>query len=50
MTIDLTADAGANVTLGAAIYATLPIVVEQSMFFNLDGASGGYACMAYGVS
>ena len=50
MTIDLTDDVGANATLGIAIYATLPIVVEQSMFFNINGASGGYASMALGVS
>jgi hypothetical protein len=34
--------------MGMAIYSTQPIVVEQSMFFNLNGASGGYASMAYG--
>jgi hypothetical protein len=35
-------------SFGKAIYATLPIVVEHTMFFNQNGASGGFSALAYG--
>ena len=49
MTINLSSDVGANQAVGAAIYATQPIVVEQNMFFSLSGASGGYASAGFGM-
>jgi hypothetical protein len=48
MTLNLTSDVGPNQFVGAASYATLPVVVEQTMFYNVQGASGGYACIVYG--
>lgn len=49
MTLNLAGEGGASTLMGMAIYATQPIVVEQSMFFTLNGASGGYASMGYGM-
>lgn len=40
-------DGVANETIGVAIYATSPILVEQTTYFNLQGASGSYAGKAY---
>jgi len=48
LTINMLSDVGSNKATGTAIYATLPIVTEQVMFFNLHGVSGGYASMAFG--
>src|SRR5579875_2513041 len=48
MTLTLTSEVGASDVLGTAIYSTQPVVVEQTMFFNLNGASGGYASMGFG--
>jgi len=48
-TVDMAADVGLNNTVGVAIYATLPIVVEQTTFFQANGVSGGYANMGFGV-
>ncbi len=49
LTVSMLGDVGANTAFGVAVYAAMPIVVEQTMFFNVQGASGGYASMAYGV-
>jgi len=49
LTIDIGHDVGANQLVGTAVYATVPIVVEQVMMFNVSGASGGYASMGFGV-
>ena len=49
MTITLANDVGANKTVGIAVYATVPVVVEQTMSFDANGATGVYACMGYGV-
>jgi len=48
-TILLANDVGQNQSVGMALYASSPIVVEQTMFFNVSGASGGYAAIAYGA-
>jgi len=48
MTLNLANEAGTGMLVGMAIYSTQPVVVEQTMFFNLNGASGGYASMGYG--
>jgi hypothetical protein len=48
MTLNLMSEVGANNVVGTAIYATQPVVVEQTMFFNLNGVSGGYASMGLG--
>jgi hypothetical protein len=39
---------GTNQSSGKAIYATLPIVAEHTMFFKRNGISGGFSAMAYG--
>jgi hypothetical protein len=49
MTINLVNDVGVNTSVGVAVYATLPVAVEQAMFFNVNGATGGYATMGLGV-
>lgn len=49
LTIDLVHDVGRNQLVGTAVYATVPIVVEQVMMFNVSGASGGYASRGFGV-
>jgi murein DD-endopeptidase MepM/ murein hydrolase activator NlpD len=49
LSVNMTADAGASNTVGIAIYATTPIVVEQATFFHANGASGEYAAMGFGV-
>ncbi|HVB21154.1 MAG TPA: DUF5719 family protein [Ktedonobacteraceae bacterium] len=49
MTINLNSDVGANNSVGIAIYATTPIMVEQVSFFNMDGLSGGFASGGVGV-
>jgi hypothetical protein len=49
LTISLANDVGQNQSVGIALYASLPIVVEQTMFFNVSGSSGGYAAIAYGA-
>jgi hypothetical protein len=48
-TILLANDVGQNQSVGMAIYASSPIVVEQTVFFNVDRVSGGYAALAYGA-
>lgn len=48
MTINLADDVGVNKTVGVAVYATVPLVVEQAVFFNVNGATGGYASMGLG--
>ncbi|MFL5700522.1 MAG: peptidoglycan DD-metalloendopeptidase family protein [Ktedonobacteraceae bacterium] len=48
LTVNMLNDVGANKTVGTAIYATVPIVTEQELFFNISGASGGYASTAFG--
>ncbi len=48
LTINLRGDVGSNVTTGVAVYATVPIVTEQQMFFNVGGNTGGYASMGFG--
>ncbi len=42
-------DMGVGQQFGMAIYATLPIVVEQHTLFSVQGASGGYSSMALGA-
>ena len=32
-----------------AIYSTAPIAMEQDLFFNVHGATGGYASAGYGM-
>jgi hypothetical protein len=49
MTINLVNDVGVNTSVGVAVYATLPVAVEQAMFFNVNGTTGGYATMGLGV-
>ncbi len=49
LTVDMTADVGVNNTVGVAVYATTPIVAEQTTFFDANGISGGYASMGLGV-
>lgn len=49
ITINLASDLGANKSAGLAIYATMPIIVEQTMLYDTNGVTGGYACMGYGV-
>ncbi len=49
MTINLASDLGANKSAGIAIYAMMPIVVEQTMLYDTNGVTGSYACMGYGV-
>ena len=49
MTINLASDTGANKSTGIAIYATTPIVVEQTMLYNTNGVTGAYDSMGYGV-
>jgi hypothetical protein len=48
LTVNMLNDVGTNKTVGTAIYATVPIVTEQELFFNISGASGGYASTAFG--
>jgi hypothetical protein len=48
MTINLVNDVGVNTSVGIAVYATLLVAVEQAMFFNSNGATGGYASMGLG--
>ncbi len=48
MTITLADDVGANTMVGMAVYATVPVVVEQAMFFHIGGVTGGYASMGLG--
>ncbi len=48
LTVNILSDVGSNKAIGTAVYATLPVVTEQVMFFNLHGATGGYASMAFG--
>ncbi len=48
MTLNLTSEVGTSKVVGTAIYSTVPVVVEQTMFFNQNGASGGYASMGLG--
>ncbi|MDQ6659682.1 MAG: peptidoglycan DD-metalloendopeptidase family protein [Chloroflexota bacterium] len=48
LTINLKDDVGDNVTTGVAVYATVLIVTEQQMFFNVGGNTGGYASMGFG--
>jgi murein DD-endopeptidase MepM/ murein hydrolase activator NlpD len=48
LTIDMSGDAGAN-TFGAALYSTIPIVTEQTAFFNANGSNGGYAAEGLGM-
>ena len=48
LTIDMASDAGANV-FGVAVYSTIPIVTEQTAFFNTNGANGGYAAAGLGM-
>jgi hypothetical protein len=49
LTIPLSREIGANEVVGMAIYAAAPLVVERTLFFSQQGASGGYACMAHWV-
>ena len=49
ITINIANDVGANKSTGIAIYAATPIVVEQTMLYNINGATGSYASMGYGV-
>ena len=49
MTINLADEIGANKSTGIALYAAVPIVVEQTMLYNTNGATGSYASMGYGV-
>ncbi len=49
ITITIANDVGANKSTGIAIYAATPIVVEQTMLYNTNGATGSYASMGYGV-
>ena len=49
LTVDMTADVGANNAVGIAVYATTPIVVEQTTYFDANGVSGGFASMGLGV-
>ena len=49
MTINLSSDVGANKGVGIAIYASIPIVIEESTLFHLNGASGVYASAGYGL-
>ncbi len=50
ITISLASDVGTNQTVGTALYSSAPIVVEQTMLFNMQqGISGGYAAMALGM-
>jgi len=48
LTVNMASDAGAN-ALGAAVYSTVPIVVEQTAFFNANGGNGGYAAAGLGM-
>lgn len=47
-TIDMSGDAGAN-AFGVAIYSTIPIMTEQTAFFNANGANGGYTAEGLGM-
>ncbi len=49
ITVSMSADVGINNTVGVAIYATAPVVAEQTSLFNTHGASGVYNSMGYGV-
>lgn len=49
MTITIANDIGANKSTGIAVYATTPIVVEQTMLYNTNGVTGVYDSMAYRV-
>ena len=49
MTITLANDVGTNKAVGIAVYATMPVVVEQTTSFNTNGATGVTASMGYGV-
>jgi hypothetical protein len=49
MTINIASDIGANKFTGIAVYAAMPIVVEQTMLYNTNGVTGSYASMGYGV-
>ena len=49
LTVSLTNDVGANQNVGVAVYASTPIVTEEVMLFNVNGATGGYTCMALGA-
>ncbi len=49
LTVNMTSDAGINNAVGVAVYATTPVVVEQTMFFHANGVSGGFASVGFGV-
>ena len=49
MTIAIASDIGANKSTGIAVYATTPIVVEQTMLYNTNGVTSAYDSMGYGV-
>lgn len=49
MTITIASDIGANKSTGIAVYATTPIVVEQTMLYNTNGVTGVYDSMGLGV-
>ena len=49
LTISIASDIGANKSTGIAVYATTPIVVEQTMLYNINGVTGIYDSMGLGV-
>jgi Family of unknown function (DUF5719) len=49
MTISINGDVGANKSVGVGINATTAIVVEEAMFFNMGGMTGGFASGGVGV-
>ena len=49
MTISTNGDVGANKSVGVAINSTTPIMIEEVMFFNMRGMTGGFASGGYGV-
>jgi len=49
LTVNMLSDVGSNKVVGVAIYATASLAMEQDMFFNVHGASGGYVDEGYGV-
>lgn len=48
VTVPANDDSGTNQASGKAIYATLPIIVQHTMFFKRNGVGGGFSAMAFG--
>ena len=49
LSINLASDAGTSQSVGIAVYASGPVVAEQTTLLNANGIRGGYDSMGYGV-